>query len=464
MYLSNPPIRKSVSHMAKSIIVIGSGAAGMTAASTAKEKDPGCEVTVFTEDVDIAYSPCAIPWGIEGRSAWNDIVMHTPDFYEEERGIKVYTGTRVESVDEAAKTVTAGGKSYNYDSLVIATGGRVFVPPIQGADLGNVFIVRTIQDGKRIQAALDGAQNVVIGGAGVIGLELAVSLREMGKDVTVIEMMDQVIPRIADKDMADEIQAHLEERGIRFIMKAPLQAVNGTDRVTSITADGKGYPCDVMIFATGIRANLDIPKALGFDIGCLNALVVSPTLQPYRRGRLVPGIYVAGDLVQCESAIMPGPTMSQLGSTAVKQGRVAGNNAVSSDKMLFGPVASPWVSVIGDKHIAGTGLSLGLASWYGIDVVTGQAKGLTRARYYPGGKELRVKVLADRTTHRIIGAQIIAGEEATGRIDWLTAAAINGMTAEDFLMRSENAYCPPTSMVRDVVISAVEDLCKNLGQ
>lgn len=464
MYLSNPPIRRSVSHMAKSIIVIGSGAAGMTAASTAKEKDPGCEVTVFTEDVDIAYSPCAIPWGIEGRSAWNDIVMHTPDFYEKERGIKVYTGTRVESVDEAAKTVTAGGKSYNYDSLIIATGGRVFVPPIQGADLGNVFIVRTIQDGKRIQAALEGAQNVVIGGAGVIGLELAVSLREMGKDVTIIEMMDQVIPRIADKDMADEIQAHLEERGIRFIMKAPIQAVNGTDRVTSVTADGKEYPCDIMIFATGIRANLDIPKALGFDIGCLNALVVSPTLQPYRRGRLVPDIYVAGDLVQCESAIMPGPTMSQLGSTAVKQGRVAGNNAVSSKKMLFGPVASPWVSVIGDKQIAGTGLSLGLASWYGIDVVTGQATGLTRARYYPGGKELRVKVLADRTTHRIIGAQIIAGEEATGRIDWLTAAAINGMTAEDFLMRSENAYCPPTSMVRDVVISAVEDLCKNLGQ
>ena len=235
--------------------------------------------------------------------------------------------------------------------------------------------------------------------------------------------------------------------------------------MTSVTADGKEYPCDVMIFATGIRANLDIPKALGFDIGQLNALVVSPTLQPYRRGRLVPDIYVAGDLVQCESAIMPGATMSQLGSTAVKQGHVAGNNAVSQEKLLlFGPVASPWVSVIGEKQIAGTGLSLGLASWYGIDVVCGKAEGLTRARYYPGGKELKVKVLADKTSHRIIGAQIIAGEEATGRIDWLTAAAINGMTAEDFLVRSENAYCPPTSMVKDVVISAVEDLCKNLGQ
>ena len=435
----------------------------MTAASTAKEKDPNCEVIVFTEDEDIAYSPCAIPWGIEGKSAWTDIVMHTPDFYEKERGIKVFTKTRVESVDDAAKTVTADGKAYNYDSLVIATGGRVFVPPIEGAGLGNVFIVRTIRDGKNIQAALKDAKNVVIGGAGVIGLELAVSLREMGKDVTVIEMMNQVIPRIADKDMADEIQCHLEDRGIKFVMKAPIQSVNGTDKVTSVTADGKEYPCDVMIFATGIRANLDIPKALGFDIGQLNALVVSPTLQPYRRGRLVPDIYVAGDLVQCESAIMPGATMSQLGSTAVKQGHVAGNNAVSQEKLLFGPVASPWVSVIGEKQIAGTGLSLGLASWYGIDVVCGKAEGLTRARYYPGGKELKVKVLADKTSHRIIGAQIIAGEEATGRIDWLTAAAINGMTAEDFLVRSENAYCPPTSMVKDVVISAVEDLCKNLG-
>ena len=436
----------------------------MTAASTAKEKDPNCEVIVFTEDEDIAYSPCAIPWGIEGKSAWTDIVMHTPDFYEKERGIKVFTKTRVESVDDAAKTVTADGKAYNYDSLVIATGGRVFVPPIEGAGLGNVFIVRTIRDGKNIQAALKDAKNVVIGGAGVIGLELAVSLGEMGKDVTVIEMMNQVIPRIADKDMADEIQCHLEDRGIKFVMKAPIQSVNGTDKVTSVTADGKEYPCDVMIFATGIRANLDIPKALGFDIGQLNALVVSPTLQPYRRGRLVPDIYVAGDLVQCESAIMPGATMSQLGSTAVKQGRVAGNNAVSQEKLLFGPVASPWVSVIGEKQIAGTGLSLSLASWYGIDVVCGKAEGLTRARYYPGGKELKVKVLADKTSHRIIGAQIIAGEEATGRIDWLTAAAINGMTAEDFLVRSENAYCPPTSMVKDVVISAVEDLCKNLGQ
>lgn len=450
--------------MAKKIIVIGSGAAGMTAASTARAKDPECDITVFTQDEDVAYSPCAIPWGIEGKSKWTEIVMHEPEFYEKERRIKVLTKTTVESVDDAAKTVTTNGKAYTYDSLIIATGGKVFIPPIEGTGLKNVFIVRTVRDGKDIQETLKTAKRVVIGGAGVIGLELAVSLKNMGKDVVVIEMMNQVIPRIADKDMADNIQKHLEEMGIKFVMRSPIQSVNGTEKVESVTADGNVYPCDIMIFATGVRANLDIPKALGFDIGQLGALIASPTLQPYKRGRLVPDIYVAGDLVQCESAIMNGATMSQLGSTAVKQGAIAGNNAVCSEKRIFGPVASPWVSFIGEKQIAGTGLSQGLASWYGIDVVEGKAIGLTRARYYPGGKELIVKVLAEKKSHRIIGAQIIAGEEATGRIDWLTSAAINGTTAEDFLIRSENAYCPPTSMVKDVVISAVEDLCRNLAQ
>ena len=447
--------------MAREIIVIGSGAAGMTAASTARSIDPNAVITVFTEDVDVAYSPCVIPWAIEGMVTWNDIIMHTPESYSKEKNIKVLTKTKVESVDDSSKTITAGGRSYKYDSLVIATGGKVFIPPIKGIDLPGVFVVRTIQDGKKIKTALDDTKKVIVAGAGVIGLEIALALADIGKDVTVIEMMDQVIPRIADKDMADPIQKHLEGKGVKFIMKAPVQSVNGVDKVTGVTAADKEYPCDMVIFATGVRADTTIPSQLDLDIGQLGAVSVSPSMQPYKRGRLVPDVYLAGDIVQCESAVMPGPTMSQLGSTAVKQGTVAGKNAAGG-KALFGPVASPWVSVIGDKQIAGTGLSLGLASWYGVDVVTGKATGLTRARYYPGAKELTVKVLADATSRRIIGAQIIAGEDATGRIDWLTSAIIDGMTADDFIVRAENAYCPPTSMVKDVVISAVDDLCKKM--
>ena len=444
--------------MPKQIIVIGSGAAGMSAASSAKRADPQAKVIVFTEDEHIAYSPCVIPWAIEGKTGWDDIIMHDPAYYKKERDIEVITKTSVSAVDGTGKTVTAGGKTYPYDSLVIATGGTVFIPPIEGKDLKNVFVVRTINDGKAIQEALKTSKTVVIGGAGVIGLEMALSLKEMGKEVIVIEMMDQVIPRIADKDMADPIQKYLEGKGIKFVMKAPIQAVKGKDKVEGVTAAGSDYACDMVIFATGVRANLTIPKMLELDIGQLGAVAVAPTMQPYKRGRLVNDVFLAGDVVQCQSAVMPGPTMSQLGSTAVRQGIIAGANA-AGEKRITGPVASPWVSVIGDMHIAGTGLSLGLASWYGIRTVEGKAEGLTRARYYPGGKPLTVKVIADAFSHRIIGAQILAGEDATGRIDWLTSAIIEGVTAEDFAYRSENAYCPPTSMVRDVVLMAVDDLC-----
>ncbi len=449
--------------MTKNIIVIGSGAAGMTAASAARRQDKTANITVFTEDEHISYSPCVIPWAIEGRTTWDAIVMHDPTYYEKERNIKVFTKTSVTAVDGTEKKLTAGGKEYKYDSLVIATGGTVFIPPISGTDLKNVFVVRTINDGKSIQNALKDVKTVAIGGAGVIGLEMALALKNAGKDVVVIEMMDQVIPRIADKDMADPMQKYLENLGVKFVMKAPIQSVNGKEKVESVTAAGNEYKCEMVIFATGVRANLTIPKMLELDIGQLGAVAVSPTMQPYRRGRLVPDVYLAGDVVQCQSAVIAGPTMSQLGSSAVRGGLVAGANAAGANRSS-GPVASPWVSVIGEKHIAGTGMSLGLASWYGIKTVEGKAEGLTRARYYPGGKELIVKVIADACTHRIIGAQIIAGEDATGRINWLTSAIIDGVTAEDFAVRSENAYCPPTSMVRDVVLSAVDDLCAKLAK
>ncbi len=454
--------------MSKKIIIIGSGAAGMSAASAARAADPDAEITVFTEDRDVAYSPCMIPWVLEGKSTWDNMIMHDPAWYAKNRNINILTETTVESVVNdtprgapAVRTVTAGGKTYEYDSLVLATGGKVFIPPIEGTDLKGVFTVRTVKGGQEIEAYLKQSQNVVIAGAGVIGLELALSLVNIGKNVTVIEMMGQVIPRIADQDMADNIQEYLETKGVKFMMKTPVQGVIGTGKVEAVNAGGQTVPCDMVIFATGVRANTDIAKQLGLDIGQLGAICAAPTLQAYKRGRLCPDIFVCGDVLQCQSAIYAGPTMSQLGSSAVKQGKIAGSNAAGK-KLEFGPVASPWISVVGEKQIAGTGMSLGLASWYGAETATGKAVGLSRARYFPGAKELIVKVVADKNTHRLIGAQIISGEDATGRIDWLTSVIISRVTAEEFLANSENAYCPPTSQVRDVVFAAVEDLVKNL--
>ena len=226
--------------MSKNVVVIGSGAAGMTAASEAKRCDPSAKVTIITEDEHIAYSPCVIPWAIEGKAKWEDIVMHDVAFYKKERDIEVLTKTKVTSVSDAdKKVVTADGKEFVYDSLVIATGSTVFIPPVEGKDLKGVFGIKTVNDGKAIEAALKDAKNVVIAGAGVIGLEAALAMVNMGKDVTVIEMMDQVIPRIADSDMALPIQKYLEGCGIKFVLKAPLQKVCGTDKVTGVMAADK---------------------------------------------------------------------------------------------------------------------------------------------------------------------------------------------------------------------------------
>lgn len=457
-----------VTIMAKKIIVIGSGAAGMSAASAARETDPEAEITVYTDDVDVAYSPCMIPWVLGGKSSWDGMIMHTPEWYAKERNITIRTATHVEAAAwdmprgaPVVKNITVDGKTVEYDKLILATGGKVFIPPIAGTDLPGVFTVRTVKGGKEIEAYIKDRKKIVIAGAGVIGLELAYELVGAGKDVTIIEMMDQVIPRIADKDMADPIQAYLESIGVKFVMKAPVQAVNGNGKVESVSSLGVDYPCDAVIFATGVRANTDLAKMIGLDIGQLGALVAAPTLQAYKNGRLVPDVYVCGDVMQCQSAVYPGPTMSQLGSSAVREGRVAGINAAGGDAK-FGPVVAPWVSVIGDMQIAGTGMSLGLASWYGAKLASGKASGYSRARYFPGHKELTVKLMADAATHRLVGAQIISGEDATGRINWITSAVLNGMTAEEFIVQAENAYCPPTSMVRDVVLQAADELVRNL--
>ena len=181
--------------MAKRVIVIGSGAAGMKAASAARSAGDA-EITVFTEEEHISYSPCAIPFVIEGKiKDFASIVMHTPEFYAKERNIKVLTRTKVTAIDMDKKTVTAAdGSLHSYDSLVLCVGGSVFLPPVEGVKLPGVFPVRNIADGMAIKKALQDVTSVVVAGAGVIGLEMAVAVRRSGKDVAVVEMFNQVFP------------------------------------------------------------------------------------------------------------------------------------------------------------------------------------------------------------------------------------------------------------------------------
>ena len=449
--------------MSKRILVVGSGAAGMTAASSAREQDAQAEITVVTEDYHISYSPCAIPFVIDGTiKDFESIVMHTPEFYKNQRNIEVLTQTKATSVDSERKAcVLSNGTTKTYDALIIATGGSVMVPPVEGVRLPGVFSVRSIDDGEAIQAAVRNVSSVVIAGAGVIGLEMAIALKKLGKHVIVVEMLPQVVPRILDADMAEVVQRHCESIGLRFILKTPLGRVIGKERVEEVMAGSEKLASDMVILATGVRPNLELPNQLGLEIGALGGVRVSPSLQPYRKGRPVKDIYLAGDVIMCDSAAINGPTMSQLGSSAVRQGKVAGINAAGGHALYPGSLGS-WISQLGDLQAAGTGLSRGLADYYGVSIAEGKAVGLTRARYYPGGRQITVKLMAERSSRRIVGAQIVGGEEVTGRINWLSGAILARVAVEEFVASYENAYCPPTSMVKDVVVSAAEDLQKRL--
>ena len=295
--------------MSRKIIVIGAGAGGLTAASTARENNPDAVIDVFTEDEHIAYSPCAVIYAIGGViKDFDSIIMHTPEFYKEKRNISVHTRTKVASVDMDKKTVTlADGTVMPYDSLVLATGGKMFVPPIEGARLPGVFTIKDVNGGKAIKAALRTTDSVVVVGAGVIGLMMAVAVRNLGKKVTVVERYPNVIPRIIDEDMAAIVQKHCEGLGIRFIMGTPITAIKGKEKVESVMAGGKEYHCGTVIMATGVRANLDIPNQMGLEIGQLGAVRASGTLQPYRNDHLVKDIYVAGDMMNVRERSDPWP-------------------------------------------------------------------------------------------------------------------------------------------------------------
>ncbi len=450
--------------MVRKIIVVGTGAAGMPAASAARRTDKDVEINVFTDDEYIAYSPCAFPWVLEGLMDWDYLVMHDTEFYKNKRNINVYTQNKVTGVDmDAKKVTTSDGREWEYDAIVLATGGYVWVPPIEGKDLEGVFTVRSIADGKKIKAAMEDAKSAVIAGAGVIGLEMALALKKTGLDVTVIEMFPQVIPRIFDRDMADMVQEYMETEGIKFVMGTPIGSLYGEDgKVKKVVVGDEEYPADMVIMATGVRANLEIPKMMDLDIGVFGAVRTSPTLQPYKKGRLVPDVYLAGDVIQCTSVIVPGPTMSQLGSSAVRQGMVAGTNA-GGGSAIYPGVASPWISQIGELECAGSGISLGLAAYYGINVVEGKYTALTCARYYPDHKPLTVKILVEKGSHKIVGVQMVGKDPGmNGRVNWLSAAMEKGVTVEEFFTQFENAYCPPTSMVRDPAHVAAEIAMRKL--
>ncbi len=435
------------------VVIVGSGAAGLTTASTIRKYNKDIEIIVLTREKYIAYSPCAIPYVIEGKiKDFDDIIMHSPEDYKRKRNIDIIIESEVIDIDSNKNKVKyiKDGKEeeIEYDYLVLATGSTPFIPPIEGVNLEGVFTVKTVEDGKKILEYSENSKSVAIIGAGAIGLEMAYALKERGLDVLVVEMAPQVLPRFLDPDMAEIVQKYLEDKGIKFILSKPLEKILGDKKVKGICVDKKVYDVDMVILSTGVRPNIELAKKAGCNIGKFG-IKVNDKMQTS-----VSNIYAVGDCVEVIDFITKEKTLSPFGSTAVRQGKVAGKNIVGIP-CKFPPVLNSAISKIGDLEVGGTGLTAFSANLKRIPVVVGKIKALSRARYYPGGKDLIVKLIFGENK-KILGAQIVGYERVAERIDALTLSIFNRLTADDLAM-GEFCYAPPVKMVNEPISLAAED-------
>lgn len=443
------------------VVIIGGGAGGLTTASNIRKYNEDAEITVITRDENIAYSPCAIPYVLCGEvDCFDNIIMHKPEDYLE-RDIKVITRAEVEEVRSDVNKIkythidneNEPSTELDYDYLVIATGGAPFIPPVEGSDLEGVFKIRTIEDGVNIKEYAQKSSTAVVIGAGLIGLEIAYGLRTMGLNVTVTEMLPQIIPRSLDPNMASIVQEYIENKGINVILGNPVEKIIGETHVEGAVFGDEEIKADMIIMATGVRPETRLAEMAGCKLGRW-AIEVNQKMQTS-----VPNIYAVGDCVEVYDAITGHTTQSPLGSTAVRQAKVAAKN-IAGIPSEFKPVLNSMVSKIGDLEFGAVGLTRVSALQNGLEVISGKVRALTKARYYPGAKRIDVKIICD-LNGKIIGCQIIAEERVAERVDTMSLVIAKEITCSE-LSIMEFSYAPPVSMVIDPIILAAENACEKL--
>jgi NADH oxidase (H2O2-forming) len=445
--------------MTRKIIIIGAHAAGLDAASAARKTDRTAEITLITKEKKTAYSRCGLPFVLGGHIKTFDELIVFPDRFYKMMKLKLLTETTVTNIDSKIKTVDVQDKSGNketlsYDQLVLTTGAKPFIPPIKGREKKGIFVVRTIDDGEKINKALETGKSAVIIGAGLIGLEVAVACQERGLKTTVVEFLPYVLPVLLDKPMADRIQTVLEEKGINVIVGKGAEEIIGEEKVSGVRVAGKIIPADVVIVATGVRANIELAKNAGIEIGKAG---IKTNL---RMETNIKDVYAAGDCVESIHLTTRRPTMSQLGTTAVKQAKVAGKNAAGGYSTFIGAMGS-WITRLFDTEVGGTGLTEFMAARAGLETVSGTIVSKTRADYFPGALPIRIKLIADKETGKLIGSQIIGGEEVTQRINALSFAIQNEMTIKE-LAKAETCYAPPVCETWEPMVLTAELLLKKL--
>ena len=448
------------------LIVIGAVAAGTKAASKAKRENPNLDVKIFTREEHIAYAGCGLPYYIGGIiKEKSELVVRTPEVFKKEQDIDIFIKHEVTKIDTKSKKVyvtnldTQELLEYEYDKLVIATGASPIKPPLENIDLKNIFTLRSVTDAFEIRDLVDNrkVRKAVVVGGGFIGLEVAENLKHRNIDVTLIELAPHVLPPF-DEEIALLAQAHMVDKGINIITSEKVLGFEGKNEVSKVKSTAGDFDADIVVLSIGVRPNVKLAVDAGIELGVTGAIKVDKYMQTN-----IKDVFAVGDCAENMNLVTNLPAWYPMGSTSNKTGRIAGNNVVNSDNMdsLEGVLGTTIVKLF-DISAAKTGLSERDARKAGMDIETILVPATDKAHYYPGNKPIITKLIVEKTTHKILGAEIIGSGVVDKPIDIIATAMTLNAKIED-LTKLDLAYAPPFSMAMSSTIMAANVMLNKLN-
>jgi NADPH-dependent 2,4-dienoyl-CoA reductase/sulfur reductase-like enzyme len=441
------------------LVVVGADAGGMTAASQARRRRKADDLEIVAVDRGrrASYSACGIPYWIGGTVTSVDaLVTRTVEqFRKQDIDVRLRHEAVELDLDAGAVTVRdldGGGESrLGFDQLVIGTGAIPVRPDIPGMRAPGVYGVQTLDDGEAVRAAVSaGAERAVVVGGGYIGLEMAEAFVRRGLAVTVVEAAAQPLSTTLDPDMGVLVSDAVAGLGVELLRGEPVTAIaTGPDgRARAVVTAERELPADVVVLGLGVRPNTELAGAAGVKVGVTGGIVTDARMRTVSHER----VWAAGDCVQTVHRVSLAPISVPLGTHANKQGRIAGIN-LGGGYATFPGIVGTAVTKVCDLEVARTGLREADAERAGFRFVTAVVKSTTRAGYFPDAKPITTKLIAERRSGRLLGAQIVGREGAAKRIDVLATALWNEMTVED-IAGLDLSYAPPFAPVWDPVLIA----------
>ncbi len=439
------------------IVIVGGVAGGASAAARARRLDEQASITLIERGPDVSFANCGLPYHIGGEIAdRGKLSLQTPDSLRAQLAVEVRARTEATAIDRQARTLrirnldSSAEEELVYDQLILSPGATPLRPPLEGIDLPGIYTLRNLQDMDRIKLAAQTARRTLVIGAGFIGLEMAEQLSRLGKEVTLIELVDQVLPQM-DPEMVRAVEQELLDHGVKLLLGDGIASFAKTsDSAVQARLDsGKLIEADLVILSIGVRPENALAKAAGLELGERGHIKVNSYMQSSD-----PDIYAVGDVCESVDPILGGAAAVPLGGPANRQGRVAADHIVNgaTDRPYPGSLGTAIVRVF-DVAAGVTGHSEKRLKQLGVDYEKTIVTDFNHASYFPGATHLSVKILWEKVSGRLLGGQANGIEGVDKRLDVLATALKGGLTVED-LEHLELAYAPPFGAAKDPLNTA----------